>query len=233
MIHSQISSSTGYLDQETIYATLANGLAGKFTNQKVLALIPDHTRSLPLPELFRMLVNILGDTRQLDFMVALGTHPALPESSLNRLVGISAEERAVTYKHIGLLNHAWDNPAMLVSLGTMQQEEIKQIAGQLWHTSLPSEINIRINRLAVEYDQVLIIGPTFPHEVVGMSGGAKYLFPGISGPEMINATHWLGALARCCWHHRYQGNPGARHDPCCRTPLTDAGDAGGAGGRRA
>jgi nickel-dependent lactate racemase len=31
--------------------------------------------------------------------------------------------------------------------------------------------------------------------VVGFSGGAKYLFPGISGPEMINATHWLGALA--------------------------------------
>jgi nickel-dependent lactate racemase len=27
-----------------------------------------------------------------------------------------------------------------------------------------------------------------------MSGGAKYLFPGISGPEMINVTHWLGAL---------------------------------------
>ncbi len=27
-----------------------------------------------------------------------------------------------------------------------------------------------------------------------MSGGAKYLFPGISGPDMINVTHWLGAL---------------------------------------
>jgi nickel-dependent lactate racemase len=34
----------------------------------------------------------------------------------------------------------------------------------------------------------------FPHEVVGFSGGAKYLFPGIAGPEIINATHWLGAL---------------------------------------
>src|SRR5437660_12125272 len=34
----------------------------------------------------------------------------------------------------------------------------------------------------------------FPHEVVGFSGGAKYLFPGIAGPDIINASHWLGAL---------------------------------------
>jgi len=47
----------------------------------------------------------------------------------------------------------------------------------------------------LEYDHILILGPTFPHEVVGFSGGLKYLFPGISGPDMINATHWLGALA--------------------------------------
>jgi nickel-dependent lactate racemase len=53
---------------------------------------------------------------------------------------------------------------------------------------------VRINRRALDYDQIIILGPTFPHEVVGFSGGAKYLFPGISGPEMINATHWLGAL---------------------------------------
>ena len=57
------------------------------------------------------------------------------------------------------------------------------------------QINIRLNQAALDHDHILIIGPTFPHEVVGFSGGAKYLFPGISGPEMINATHWLGALA--------------------------------------
>jgi len=56
-------------------------------------------------------------------------------------------------------------------------------------------VEIRINKAALEYDAILILGPTFPHEVVGFSGGAKYLFPGISGPDMINATHWLGALA--------------------------------------
>jgi lactate racemase len=195
MIHAQASSPTGLLDQQTVFETLSKGLSGQFTNQRVLAIIPDHTRSLPLPELFRMVVELLHDARQLDFVVALGTHPALSEESINRLVEITAEERCTTFKHVGLFNHAWDDPNQLNSLGIMEQDEIKQIAGTSWHPSLPTQVDIRINKLSLEYDHILILGPTFPHEVVGMSGGAKYLFPGISGPEVINATHWLGALA--------------------------------------
>jgi nickel-dependent lactate racemase len=77
----------------------------------------------------------------------------------------------------------------------MEEDEIKQIAGKNWHSSLPDQVDIRINKAALEYDHIIILGPTFPHEVAGFSGGAKYLFPGVSGPDMINATHWLGALA--------------------------------------
>jgi nickel-dependent lactate racemase len=56
-------------------------------------------------------------------------------------------------------------------------------------------VDVRINKLALDYDHILILATTFPHEVAGFSGGAKYLFPGISGPEMINTSHWLGALS--------------------------------------
>jgi lactate racemase len=196
MIYSQaISSTDGLLTNDEIFDTLHKGLDGRFRNQRLLVLIPDHTRSMPLPSLFRALVDVLHDTNQLDFMVALGTHPPLTEESLYKLVGITAEERTSDFKHVGLVNHAWNTPSALTSLGVMQQDEIKQIAGDHWHPSLPDEVDIRINKAALEYDQVLIVGPTFPHEVVGFSGGAKYLFPGISGPQMINATHWLGALA--------------------------------------
>lgn len=191
----QAVSQSGHLSFDTVRQTLEQGLGGAFRGMKVLVLIPDHTRSLPLPELFRMTVEILHDTRQLDFMVALGTHPALPEESLNKLVGITADERRTTYGHVGLLNHAWDDPNALASLGVMDDDEIRRIAGDRWHPSLPTEVDIRINRLALDYDHIVILGPTFPHEVVGFSGGAKYFFPGISGPDMINATHWLGALA--------------------------------------
>ena len=195
MVLVQAMSQSGALMYDEVSEALARGLGGRFTGLRVLVLIPDHTRSLPLPALFRMVVEVLHDVRRLDFMVALGTHPALTEESLCRLVGISAEERQTTYRHVGLLNHAWDDPAALISLGIIGQDEIRLIAGASWHPSLPNEVDIRINKAVLEYDQILILGPVFPHEVVGFSGGAKYLFPGVSGPDVINATHWLGALA--------------------------------------
>jgi nickel-dependent lactate racemase len=196
MIYSQaIAPKDRFLSNEQIVETLHAGLKDTFHNQRVLVLIPDHTRSLPLPFLFRVLVEILHETKQLDFMVALGTHPPLSTENLNKLVGITSEERTTTFKRIGLLNHSWNSPPALTTIGMMEENEIKQIAGASWHESLPNQVDIRINKAALEYDHILILGPTFPHEVVGFSGGAKYLFPGISGAEMIHATHWLGALA--------------------------------------
>lgn len=59
---------------------------------------------------------------------------------------------------------------------------------------MSQEVDVRLNRLVFDYDQLIICGPTFPHEVVGFSGGNKYLFPGIGGAEVINFSHWLGAL---------------------------------------
>jgi len=195
MIYSQAVSASGPLDTQTIKETFARGLSGKFTGQKVLMLIPDQTRTMPLPELFPMVVDILEDVHQLDFMVALGTHPPMPTESLYKLIGITETERQTKYRHVGLLNHTWNEPTALTSLGVLQQDEIKSIAGSNWHCSLPDRVEIRINKSVLEYDHILILGPTYPHEVIGFSGGAKYLFPGISGPDMIDTTHWLGALA--------------------------------------
>jgi nickel-dependent lactate racemase len=207
MLEAKAIATTGLLSQETIRKTIETGLAGKFVGGKVLVLIPDHTRSIPLPFLFRILVETLRTTKKLDFMVALGTHPPLSEESIHRRVGISVQERITTFRHVGLLNHEWNTPSALTSLGRLDKDEIQQIAGSHWHSSLPDEVNIRINKAALEYDHILILGPTFPHEVAGFSGGAKYLFPGISGPDMINATHWLGALAGVV------GTIGIKHTP--------------------
>lgn len=194
-LFAQAQSATGQLlSSDTIRQTLS-ALEGRFTRQKVLVLIPDHTRTLPLPLLFRLLVEALQDTAQLDFMVALGTHPALDETQLLKLVGIGAEERHGAFAHVGLHNHEWQNPAALQTIGVIPQERVEAIAGGYWHPTLGNNVQVRLNKAALEADQIIILGPTFPHEVVGFSGGAKYLFPGISGPEMINVTHWLGALA--------------------------------------
>ncbi len=183
------------LSEEEVRTALGRSLAGRFARQKVVALIPDHTRSLPLPFLFRQLAAVLSEASRLDFMVALGTHPPLDAESLNRLVGLEADDRSTRYRSIGLLNHAWEDESRLVTIGIFEYEEMHRIAGPHWHDSLPSRVPIRVNRAALDYDQILILGPIFPHEVAGFSGGGKYIFPGISGPEMIHAMHWLGALA--------------------------------------
>jgi lactate racemase len=196
MIQSEIiAPPSSCISQDEILKALTSAFENQFSNQRVLILIPDHTRSLPLPSLFRALVDVLHDVKKLDFMVALGTHPPLSDESICRLVGITQEERKTKFTHIGLLNHTWSDPSTLVSIGGIEQDQIKQIAGEHWHPSLPERVDIKINKAVHEYDHLIILGPIFPHEVVGFSGGAKYLFPGISGPEMINATHWLGALS--------------------------------------
>lgn len=182
------------LTPQAVRAALEAGLGGRLRGARVLALIPDHTRTLPLPLLFRQVVETLADARQLDFLVALGTHPPLDDESLCRLVGLSPAERRDQFGAVGLFNHAWDDPAALATLGTLPRDQIQALAGAAWHPSLGGDVPVRINRRALDYDQILILGPTFPHEVVGFSGGAKYLFPGISGPELIHVTHWLGAL---------------------------------------
>lgn len=195
MLQAQIVASKGEtLTEDQLRETLQSGIGGRFSNARILVLIPDHTRTVPLPLLFRLMVETLADARHLDFMVALGTHPALSNESINKLVGITAEERASTYANIGLLNHEWQNPTALATIGTLSRDQMKALAADHWHSSLGDDVPVRINRRVLDYDQIIILGPTFPHEVVGFSGGAKYLFPGISGAEMINVTHWLGAL---------------------------------------
>jgi nickel-dependent lactate racemase len=106
------------------------------------------------------------------------------------LVGVSPDEWQTDFSGVNVYNHDWSDSEAFVSLGTISSEEIEEISEGM----LAEEVEVRINRKVVEYDQVIICGPVFPHEVVGFSGGNKYFFPGVSGPEIIDLSHWLGAL---------------------------------------
>jgi nickel-dependent lactate racemase len=91
---------------------------------------------------------------------------------------------------VGLFNHAWDDPAALKQVGTLTSAEVSELTGGLFAMDVPVEINRRV----YDYERLIIIGPVFPHEVVGFSGGNKYLFPGVAGPQILNFFHWLGAV---------------------------------------
>lgn len=158
----------------------------EFTKGKLLVIVPDDTRTLPMPTIYETLVEVvLPRVRELSFLVALGTHPPLTEAQLSRRFG-----PRFPHPKISVHQHAWQNPQMLVRLGTIPRDRMAEISLGL----LALEVAVEINRLVLEYDQILIVGPVFPHEVVGFSGGHKYFFPGISGPTMVNVSHWLGAL---------------------------------------
>jgi len=185
-------ATTGTLTAQDVERLLASALEPlPLDGKRVLALIPDGTRTAPIPLLFRLLYEQIGQrVRQLDYLIALGTHPPMTEEAISRLVGISTEERAKLYPNVRIFNHHWNQPEWLQNIGTISPQEARQLTAGL----LTEEVSIVLNRLIFEYDQLIICGPVFPHEVVGFSGGAKYLFPGIAGPDIINFTHWLGAL---------------------------------------
>ena len=187
-----VGSATRLLSEEEVRGVVTDVLeTHDLTGRRVLVIIPDGTRTAPIPLFFRLFHEMLqGRVKALDYLVALGTHPLMSDEALLKLVGISAEERRDRYGDVGIFNHRWNDPDTFVTLGTISAEETGALSGGLM--ALP--VDVRVNRMLLEYDQIIIVGPVFPHEVVGFSGGNKYFFPGVSGPEVINYTHWLGAL---------------------------------------
>jgi len=165
-----------------------------YENRRVLVLTPDGTRTCPLPMIVRVVQDIIGaKAARLDFMVALGTHPIMREEEILALYGIGSEERGARFGDSAFFCHRWDRTETFQRIGELSEEEVEAVSGGLLRERVP----IDINRKVFDYDLILIAGPVFPHEVVGFSGGAKYLFPGISGGEFLHFFHWLGALITC------------------------------------
>jgi nickel-dependent lactate racemase len=161
------------------------------TNKKVLVIVPDHTRTAPIDLFFKTIYGEIGEiARKLDYIIALGTHRTLSDEEINHRVGISDKERKVNYSSVNFYNHKWDDPDYLRSIGTIKSNEIKEMTNGL----MEEDVEVKINKIIYDYDQLVVIGPVFPHEVVGFSGGNKYFFPGISGSEVTNFFHWLGAV---------------------------------------
>ncbi|RLE37125.1 hypothetical protein DRJ23_06360, partial [Candidatus Acetothermia bacterium] len=167
---------------------LPDGLAKMdVAGKRVLIIIPDNTRTLPMPALFETIAGSLSPrVAEVTFLIALGTHPPLTADELLRHLG----PRMSDFPIVRVIQHEWDNPRALTQVGTITREEMEEISRGL----LVEEVPITINRAVLEHDLVIILGPVFPHEVVGFSGGHKYFFPGVSGPDMVHQSHWLGAL---------------------------------------
>jgi nickel-dependent lactate racemase len=167
----------------------------RYAGRQVLVVIPDSTRTAPIPLMYRLLHEILGPrVAALDFLVALGTHPPMSDEALGRLVGVEVRDGETTDSKI--FNHRWELDETFVTVGTIPAAEVRVASEGRMDLDVP----VRLNRLVGDpngerpYDEILVCGPVFPHEVAGFSGGNKYFVPGVAGQEVIDVTHWLGAL---------------------------------------
>ena len=190
-----IGSPDAILTAENVKSVIEAGTPPNlFDNKRVLVLTPDATRTCPLPMMIRAIREVIGTrSAKLDFMVALGTHPPLSDDEIFQLYGLSPRLREEKFSKSHFFNHRWDIPESFARIGSFNSSEIAEISSGLLNETVPIDINKKI----FDYDLILILGPVFPHEVVGYSGGAKYLFPGISGGEFLHFFHWLGALITC------------------------------------
>lgn len=187
----RINQRDGFTDGDII-DFVVGALGGlDIADKSVLFIIPDHTRSVPMPALFRAATEATrGAARKADFLVALGTHAPMPEAAVFEHLGITREEREDRYKNVNIFQHEWSNPDALTQIGVLDESDL----GELSDGMLAERIEVTMNKRVLDYDVVCVFGPVFPHEVVGFSGGNKYFFPGVSGPEVLHMFHWLGAL---------------------------------------
>jgi nickel-dependent lactate racemase len=76
------------------------------------------------------------------------------------------------FRKVRFFNHAWNDPNALTNIGTIPAAEIAELTGGLFSMDVPVEINRRL----FEYDQIIIVGPVFPHEVVGVRAETNISF---------------------------------------------------------
>ena len=180
------------LTEQQIRAFVHDQLArAELDGRSVCVLVPDGTRTCPLPLLLSAVHGALhGRVSRVTVLIALGTHARMAEPALATHLGYAEGELAERYPGTTVVNHEWWEPDTFATLGHIGADRIAELSNGL----LRHGVDVRVNRAVVEHDVTLIVGPVFPHEVVGFSGGNKYLFPGVSGQQVIDLSHWLGAL---------------------------------------
>ena len=173
------------LDDAQVREFVVRSLAGAdLDGRSVCVIVPDATRSCPLPLLLSTVHEALHRRAgRVTVLIALGTHAEMAEAQLNAHLG-------GPYADFTVLNHEWWKPETFVTLGDIDAERVAELS----EGRLKQPVRVALNRAVVDHDVCLVVGPVFPHEVVGFSGGNKYFFPGVAGQEIIDFSHWLGAL---------------------------------------
>ena len=163
-----------------------------FDGKRVVLVVPDGTRSCPL----RLMVGtahryLIDRVASLTCVIALGTHSYMEPDEIDAWFGVEdGETLESVYPGMKIVNHEFLDHDKIVNIGKLSADRIRELSDG----SMAEDVVVEMNRYVVEADINVVIGPVFPHEVVGISGGNKYFIPGCSTHDAIDLSHWVGAL---------------------------------------
>jgi len=183
-----IENLNGELTEKQLGEMVKKSLQGFTHPKKVLLIHPDYTRTDFSDKLVPLIYQELKGkgVKQVDFLNAGGTHRAMTIEEIRNKLGLSAQ-----LSFINFYNHEYNNPQQLVTV----DEISSSFVAEKTQGELSQSIPVVVNKLITEdYDLIIALSGTLPHESAGYAGGLKVFFPGISGPEVIDLIHWAAVL---------------------------------------
>ncbi len=183
-----IENLKGELTNEQLEKIVKESLKDFNAIKRVLLIHPDYTRidfsNRLVPLIYKELKN--KGTKQIDSLNAGGTHRAMTEEEIRSKLGLSSQ---INFAHF--YNHEYNDPTQLVTVGEISSSFVEEKTNGELSQSIP----VVVNKLVTEdYDLIVALSGTLPHEAAGYAGGLKVFFPGISGPEVIDLLHWAAVL---------------------------------------
>jgi nickel-dependent lactate racemase len=231
----RLGGAQGVLADAEVRAFVGDQLAEvDLDGRSVCILVPDGTRTCPLPLLLGAVHGALaGRVSRMTVLIALGTHQPMSEAALARHLGYAEGALDATYPGLTVINHEWWRPETFADLGTIPAARLEALS----EGRVGLDVRVLLNKAVVEHDVALVVGPVLPHEVVGISGGNKYFFPGVAGQDIIDVSHWIGALitsaeiigTTAVTPVRALINEGAALVPAEKLSFSVVGEAGGPG----
>jgi nickel-dependent lactate racemase len=163
--------------------SLLGQLRGRGPLRRVLLLPPDVTRfHSGAGPLTGLLYQRLRDTAEVALLPATGTHAPMTGPEIDRMFP--------RVPHGLFRAHDWRGG--VVPLGEVPAEFIRRVSDG----RLDFPVRVEVARLVAEggWDAILSVGQLVPHEVVGVANHSKNVFIGVGGSDLINKSHWLGAV---------------------------------------
>jgi nickel-dependent lactate racemase len=151
--------------------------------RRVLLVPPDFTRyHSGAGELTSLLYARLSERAEVDVLPALGTHAAMTAEEIAEMFPRIPRERFRV--------HEWRSG--LRTLGEVPGSYVHEVSGGKLDYSIRCEVDAQLTDGG--WDRIISVGQLVPHEVIGIAGHDKNIFVGTGGKEVIDRTHFLGAV---------------------------------------